>query len=300
MSNIPERQNDEQLLRYLAAQRQLYTEDKRWGYGWLIAVAVVTALGTLLQILLPQMTALANFGVLLAAIIGVIVSTYSQHRIEAAAVQEIFDSTLFELDWNKTLAEKPDETLVARAVERFRGRKEWAQASALLRNWYENSYVKNEPLVKARIACQMENIGYSHRLRRLWAAWTIVAAVLLFALLLFIGLGAGWTLSLLFLGPMPLFAPLLLGALQNSAQHLQAANRLDRLSRVAQILWHDTQAGHVVEPVLTQRARELQDEIYHMRRTYLPVPDWWYRLLRKLNPPPPPVQKTGSTPTAQQ
>lgn len=285
MSDIPERQNEDKFLRYLAAQRQLYTEDKRVGYGSLILVAIATTIGTAIQLFWSQVAAYANLVVLVLAIAGVLMPMFSQRRTRAAEVQERFDCDLLQLEWNEALAEQPEETVITQAVARFQGPRDWQQASSPLRGWYENQHIAIEPLAKARIACQRENIGYSHRQRRWWAAMSIAAVLVLFLLLLLVGIGVTWTITQLFLGPVPLFAPLLIGVIQNAVQHFEAAGRYDRLSGVAQVLWHDAQGGYIDEMVLEQRTRALQDEIYHLRRDYLPVPDWWYKLIRRLNPP---------------
>ena len=205
---------------------------------------------------------------------------FSQSRIRAANVQERFDCDLLQLKWNEALEEQPEETIIKQVVERFQGSRDWQQASSSLRDWYENPHIATEPLAKARIACQVENIGYSHRQQRWWALMLVSAVLVLFIVLLFVGMSFTWTITQLFQGPVPLFAPLMIGAMQNGIQHFEAAGKWDRLSRVAQVLWHDAQGGYVDEMALAQRARALQDEIYHMRRDYLPVPDWWYKLLR--------------------
>lgn len=280
MSDIPERQNEDKYLRYLAAQRQLYTDDKRWGYGWLIIVAIATIIGIAIQLFWPQAAPHANLAVLVIAIAGVLMPMFSQSRIRAANVQERFDCDLLQLKWNEALEEQPEETIIKQVVERFQGSRDWQQASSSLRDWYENPHIATEPLAKARIACQVENIGYNHRQQRWWALMLVSAVLVLFIVLLFVGMSFTWTITQLFQGPVPLFAPLMIGAMQNGIQHFEAAGKWDRLSRVAQVLWHDAQGGYVDEMALAQRARALQDEIYHMRRDYLPVPDWWYKLLR--------------------
>ena len=283
MSDIPERQNEDKFLRYLAAQRQLYTDDKFCGYGSLIVVAIATIIGTAIHLFWPQASAQANLLVLVIAIAGVLMPMFSQSRIRAANVQELFDCELMQLNWNEALEEQPEETIIKQAAARFQGSRDWQQASSSLRNWYENTHISTEPLAKARIACQVENIGYSHRQQRWWALTLVSIIVALFVVLLFVGISFKWTITQLFLGPVPLFAPLMIGAMQNGIQNFEAAGKWDRLSRVAHMLWHDAQCGYVDEIALAQRTRALQDEIYHMRRDYLPVPDWWYKLLRKLN-----------------
>ncbi|MDD4651299.1 MAG: S-4TM family putative pore-forming effector [Methanothrix sp.] len=283
MSDIPERQNEDRFLRYLAAQRQLYTEDKRVGYGSLISIAIATIIGTFIQLFLSEVAGCANLAVLVLATLGLLIPMLSQSRTYAANVQERFDCSLLQIEWNDALAEEPEEMIISQKAARFQGSRDWHQATSDLRDWYENPHIVTDPLAKARIACQMENIGYSHRQGRWWAVMLMATVVVLFLFLIFIGMSMKWTITQLFLGPVPLFAPLMIGAVQNAAQHLEAASKLDRLSRIAQVLWHDAQGEYVDEMVLTQRARALQNEIYHLRRDYLPVPDWWYNLLRRLN-----------------
>jgi hypothetical protein len=286
MSNIPERQNDEELLRCLAAQRQLYTEDKRWGYGWMLAVAITSTIGVLWQLGSPQAVPFVNSVTLAVAIIGVIMPMFSKWRIEAAGVQEIFDCDLLGLKWNDALAEKPADAVIEGAVLRVQRRRTWANVSESLRNWYENPAIRRVELPAAAIACQVENTRYSQRLRRWWAWFLVAASALLFVSLLLVGLAEGWNLGQVFREPILLLSPLLLAALQNAVLHFQAAGNWERLQRLAQLLWHDAQAGHLDDAALQQAARALQNEIYHVRRYYLPVPDWWYKLLKRFNPPP--------------
>lgn len=283
MSDIPQRQNEERLLKYLAAMRQLYAEDKRRGYGGLVMTAIVTEIGTAVRIYFPQAAAPSNFIVLVVAIIGVLLPMFSKHRVYAADVHELFDCTLLKLEWNDALAEPPTETFITHAVTRFQGRKDWQQASMNLRNWYENPYIASEPLTIAIIACQLENVRYGDQLRRLWGLTLVSAATGLFFLMLFVGIIAGWTLPRLFLGVVPLFAPLLIGALQNAVRHFEVASKLDRLALMAQQSLHDAQQGTVDDVILAQRSRAFQDELYHARRDYLDVPNWWRELSLRLS-----------------
>ena len=284
-SGIVERQNEEQSLRYLAAQRQLYTEDKRWGYGWLMAVAAISIVGVLWQLRSPPAAPFVNFFVLAAAILGVIMSMFSQWRSEAAGVQEIFDCDLFGLDWNAALAEKPT------------GRGNCARRGTLSRppdmgsgQHPSTQLVRKPGHPQGRAACRSHRMpGGEHSVQP--EAAPMVGAVpggcRRAALRRPVADRAGGRVDLVATvsGADPAVVAAGAGRAGNAVLHFQAAGDWERLYRLAQLLWHDAEADHLNDAALEQATRALQNEIYHVRRSYLPVPDWWYRVLKKYSPP---------------
>ena len=63
-------------------------------------------------------------------------------------------------------------------------------------------------------------------------------------------------------------------------EHVQSATRLDKLREYAEALWIKA-IGEANSEVLTNDARELQDEIYNHRRTSPLIFDWLYKHLRR-------------------
>ena len=282
MSDIPERQNDPHLLQYLAAQRQLYSEDKRYTGIWFTVSVIIAVLGTGVLAVAPAVNALfIFFWVLIALGELLVLPLLTQRRSHAACIQELFDTELLQLEWNKALGKKPEARIIKRAVDKFNKRKNPEEEWQRLHDWYESKELATVPLHQARILCQKENITWDAEQRREWAKWLVGGTVVFVILLIAAGIVARWQLWQLFTGSVLLVIPLIIAVISHASRHLRAAKRLNYLEGIVEELWEDAQKADADIAEITRRTRNLQDEIFHHRQDNVPVYDWFYKKLGK-------------------
>jgi len=282
MSAIYEKQNEPEMLRLLAAQRQLYDEEKRNMSIWLVVVFITGFLGTGLAGLADRfMPEIVFFSLLVVLLEFAILPRIEQKRALAAKIQEWFDCKLFDLPWNEALTPPPDKQFyqeINSAVARFEKRKNAAQDWESLRNWYTNPFLQTLPEHQARVACQLENVRWDSGQRRAWIQVIVGVVIALIVLILGIGMIMNWQLQDFFGVGMLLSLPLWVLAAEHVRAHRQAAERLDYLKIVGRELCHEAGKTNSDPAELLRRTRELQSEIYHHRKEDVPVFSWFYRI----------------------
>lgn len=278
MNQIRQKQNEDHFIQLLAAQRQLYDDEKRLMGIWLGVVTVVAIIGTgaipFLRLDLAYQTLISI--VIVVAEFTILPSIISR-RLEAARIQEQFDCELLEIPWNTVIQRPKSETIVA--AEQRHLRQSSPERKESLRNWY-SSEVDGLPLHQARVVCQRQNIWWDSELRREYSRWIYIAVFVLVILLIIIGMIANWTILQFLTGPFLLFFPLVMLGVKNATEHRQAAGRLDELRNVVEKVWTIAKDSKISEA--EQESRVLQTEIYHHRSKNPPVFSWFYkRLLNK-------------------
>jgi len=284
-SGIAERQNASENLRLLAAQRQLYSEEKtRTGIWYLASLLVITvhfAASSVSASVEPYESLIVVSWLLVAMGELGLLPFLRQPRIEAATIQEQFDCEVLDLEWNDALTEKPDPKNVERAIERFERRKKPNQEWEKLKNWYESPAIQNSPIHVARIACMKENIRWDSGQRREWARWITWITIGIVIILGIAGIRSDWLLKQYFSGFFLLMIPLFVAVATHVQRHHEAAKRLDRLEGVLEDLHRDSLRENVDIEEITRRTRYLQTEICRHRMEDVPVLDWLYNKLGK-------------------
>lgn len=283
MNQIAEKQNQEKYLQYLAAQRQLYNEDKKWAGIFLIFPIIIAILGNLAfaminWVVIPPLVTWITWLYAIGELF-VFPDLTSSKRKNAAKIQELFDCEILELPWNDALGAKTKPETIVKAYRRFKKKcqlVEWER----LKNWYTHPDLNKMSLAQARIACQKENIWWDSGQRRDYARGVITATGLLFAVLITVGIIANWSLQQFFQGPLALSLPVVILGLKHGYSHIKAAKRLDNLlDRVNELRRMASESG-VDDAKITQQSRDLQTEIFHHRSENLPVFSWYYDKLR--------------------
>jgi Flp pilus assembly protein TadB len=279
MNAISSQQNQDSLLTLLAAQRLLYSQEKMRLASWVIIVLIVTMAGTGAIRGLEEYVPFFTFSaLLLAAGEYLYLKTLSKKREQAARIQEMFDCKLFQLEWNKFLAGKPPSVaIIATAADQLRRKKgEWEK----LRDWY-GSAKPGLPLAHARLLCQRENLSWDSGLRRTYAVCVLslvsAIAILLFLAALKLNLGMANFFGI----PMIIFFPLFTLGLSHAWTQWRVAQRSTELHEALEEVLESFAQGKTEDALLTQAARNLQNEIFHQRADNLPVWNWFYNILKK-------------------
>lgn len=273
MSNgIPERQNEEQCLRALAAQRLLYSRAKLLTGARGVFTAALPLAAWLGALRWPQ---LRPWGVALAA--GWVVLDHTLFtraeancRVLAARVQEWFDGYVLDLEWNPCVAgARPSAEDVAEAAPRnLTGNRR-----AALVDWYAREAARL-PIGWGRLACQRINAWWDGSQHRSYARAATAFVVVAVALPTIGGLWSNVAIQDYLMTYVAPVVPLLKWGLGERDQHLRAAAKLDDLRRAALATWEKSlETGS--EPD-AHAARALQDQIFDSRRNCPPVFDWFY------------------------
>lgn len=280
-NDIATHQNQPDMIRCLAAQRQLYSEEKRWKMIWYgVATVVALAATGLLPAtnnFLPQVTALT---IIFAVLELVVLPLISRQRTKAASIQELFDCDLLHLGWNEVLVNKPEQHEIDEAVDRFNKQPKREEAYAKLKDWY-GGVTTDTPLSQARVICQKMNLGWDEDVRREWQMWLYVGLSAAGLLSLLLGLFRQWPITAYFTGPFLLLIPLALGALKSAWDQNTVRRRLEELNRQCDQLLREVTHVDTDATAILQQSRQLQDEIYRHRSTDATVPDFIYERVRR-------------------
>lgn len=271
-------QNSEKQLQRLAAQRQLYATAKKV-FGWQVIIGgPVAVAGAVLVLMRPEFKVyVASWG-LLVALCDLFWLTPWQKSLRGAAarIQEAFDCDVLELKWNDLKAgNHPDPELVKAQSTKY---ERWAETMPTLKNWY-SARVDELPLHVGRIVCQRTNCWWDSTQRRHYASWLVGIVALISVIVCGLALSGGASLEAFLLkGILPL-APALLLTLRQFTEQQEAADRLDKLKDHCGTIWKAA-LSRKSKSVLTEMARNLQDEILENRRKAPPVLDLIFKHLR--------------------
>lgn len=279
MNDILVRQNQPHFLKLLAAQRQIYNEEKRWFSVWLILSTLITLVGSGALALIQPINAMITLIILLWVIGDIIALIYINKRgRDAARIQELFDTELIDLPWNEYLAKKPEEPIIDAAASRYA-----AQASpedkARLPDWYSKK-IDGMPLHVARIACQQENVQWDEKQRREYITWIGITLLILVLILVVISILANWSARDFFSGPLLILVPFFAIGLKHIYEHYKAINRLTELNASCAGLLQEASLPAADPETMKHRSRELQNEIFRHRAENPPVFNWFYERIR--------------------
>jgi hypothetical protein len=236
MNEIPTRQNSDIALRYLGAQHELYSSAKRW-QGWqfvlLVPLTMAFSGATLFQPGLKSFAALYGFAMVLLD--SVIVNPKIRAlKKDGARVQELFDTEVLNLGWNKF---RGGRRLEAETVEEYSA-KYLSQSPdlALLKDWYPPS-VGGIAIDFARIICQRQNCWWDTKLRQRYAVGAIVTAAVTTLIAFVASLVGGLTLEKFILVVLAPLMPIWSVGLRQYSENREAADGGSRLKDFAEELW---------------------------------------------------------------
>src|SRR6266446_3154970 len=280
LNDIAKKQNTQQQLERLAAQRYLYSQAKSV-LGIQLAVDLLSplVLATIVAFVPSFDVYVAFIGVIAGATDLLLESYESSHKRRAADIQEIFDCDVLELECRDLQVRRRPITEII--MEAARDYKRSDQNYSHLKNWYP-PVVEKIPLYLARLVCQRINCWWDSQLRRRYVRVVVIVLLFLCASVFAIGLINGLTVAKLFLAVIFPLLPTFIWAYREIKGQTEAANEKDELRKYAEELWEDTIHKKLPIEEVEKKSRNLQDEIYHNRRSNPFILDWFYRrLLRK-------------------
>lgn len=271
LTEVAVTQNDSTSLRYQLAKSHFY----RWAKTLYFAGAAFT----LTLALMAPLVLL--FGPSLGATLGAIAGAWifvsrlllepfrRDYQLKGATAQECFDCRVLGLPWNEALVRPlPDEEISAASRAGRRSTKRVEQA----KDWYAATDFRLE-WPRSVLMCQRSNAVWACRQHRTYGrvlasaaiAWFIVGIIVAVA----DGAALGTYLVTILLPSMPAF----LDASELSRAHSSAARDREIIREQMDAL---LEAG-TAEP---QEIREIQDQLFRLRREAPQVPEWFYQVIR--------------------
>lgn len=275
---ITKEQNTERQLQRLGAQRQLYATAKAI-FGWQLFFGCPTAV--ILAILVisdPSLKGLAAAWGILITFADIFWLTPWQKRLRdsAAKIQEEFDCDVLKLPWNDLKAGKhPDPELIKEQFDKYT---RWESRMTPVTNWYAPA-VGELPIHLGRIVCQRSNCWWDANQRRRYATYIIGIVSLVFVATFCLTFGTGITIEDFIIKVAAPLSPVLTIGIRQYREHIEAAERLDKLKDHSDSLWKDALSGKSAKK-LTEKSRNLQDEILENRKKSPPIFDFLFKHLR--------------------
>lgn len=253
----------------ISAQARLYSDAKTI-HNWRLALVFFFAsAGAVASLVLPDVRPHigAVAGIVLFVLALLVTGVEKRRRVQAAAIQEEFDTTVFQLPWNSVSADRPSATTVARAAARYDGGRE--------ARWYPDTGRVIRPLDV--LICQASNLGWGANMHRIWAGLlgaTLTSMIILIAVVT-------WQLHLSFTEcVLALIVPAIAPAKELAdliKSNFENATAKESLERKITDLWKKGLAG---DAVTLDSCRTIQNCILEFRKSNAYVPDWLDERLR--------------------
>lgn len=271
---IQVRQNESDAIQLLAAQRQLYSEEKQLLFLQVTLALGVSLIAFAIVCILPQYTSQANAVAVLVALIDCFLIQYllGGKKQNAAKVQELFDCNLLQLNWNA--GQKPPPELYIKAADRHPTSKK-----ARLQDWYLGR-LSELPFPAARIVCQMTNVSYDTAVRTQYTIFLGFALGILIIASLLIGVCCSTPVDKLLSYMLLPFLPGISFIGLQIKEHLQAIAKLKSLREEADRVWSLCKETSPEDESLTIASRQLQDKIFENRSGSATVFDVVYKVCR--------------------
>lgn len=269
MHDIGAAQNEPRNLRLQMAKAHYYDIAKRChflGSGIAIALALVSPVVLVTKPDLgPLLGAVAGSWIFLSRLVMDPVTKANQQR--GATAQEMFDCNVLGLAWNPTLTEK----LLDENIHSLSRRVDDESKVARHRDWYPATAEVDWPCSVA--ICQRANIVWARRQHSAYGWFLMLAAGvwLIFGVALSIGENATLAQYLTTIALPSL--PAVLDSIELFKRHSDAASKRRALEP-------DINANCDNAAVTTDTLREVQDQIFELRRTDPMVAGWFYHIVR--------------------
>lgn len=275
---ISTKQNRPEQLNCLAAQRVLYTKAKQLSSVQIILsvpliIIISVAILALNDKALTQKIGIQQIDISwVVAFVGVIVAlldlvvitpTISRFKDKAAKIQELFDTSVFDLPWNDVaVGSKPDHEEINKYSRSIREKQEELDK---LEHWY-SSKLDDIPVSASTIICQRSNLSWDCDLRTYFSSIIGGVALLLIFILMIIGLYEELTLKRFFLVVFAPALPIIIFAIRHWVDNNKAISQLTALKELLNTTWQELLSEEKSQNYIMERARKLQDQIYLNRK----------------------------------
>ena len=271
MSLIGRAQDEDRNLRRQQAKAHFYAVANWWHFS---GSALAIALALVSPVVLLQRP---SEGPLLGAVAGVWVfvsrllfePVKQRYQLKGAAAQELFDCDVLAFPWNATLVREPADEEIRKASGSF------PQADDLERHrsWYPTKVDLAWP--ESVLTCQRSNAVWARRQHHAYGIFLLVVSGMWGVAGIVLAIVHNTSLAEYLTTVALPSLPAVLDATELAKKHFLASGRRQHLEDETDRLLDN------VGGVSTDDLREIQDEIFELRRDAPPVAGWFYRILAK-------------------
>jgi hypothetical protein len=262
--SIFEAQNTRRARRYVAAQARTYSDAKVVFAIRVIVVFMLAAITATLAVAIPSARPVIGGagGALLLLVSFAVGNLEKTWRHRAAAIQEEFDTEVFQIRWNRHQADRANPHDINKAADRYRGTRD--------ENWYDRTKGTYRPYDV--LVCQSSNLGWGASMHFIWA-WMLIGALALLVLSMIL---AETVLKLpardfLLALVVPIMAPAK-EIIEQSTANFETSRSKESAERKVTELW--TQGMNGGNTPTDQDLRDVQDKILQFRQSNPYIPDW--------------------------
>lgn len=273
-NNIPQRQNQAEFIDRIAASRRAYEIVESIG-TLQTGLAVIAAIaGPLTRYAYPSASGWAAFFAIAVVIFNVFLERLeSKYRTLGAKIQEVFDTNLLDLPWNRHRCQSPpDHETLNGLAEAYKKK----QSTDEFIDWYPVE-AGSIPLEYGRFVCQRANMRWDMELRRKFAVLFYVATALILLAVVAVALKTNWTASEVIVSLVLPVLPLGVKLVQQGLKHSDSAEVSDRAKALLESIWDKALEDDTDSARLKEDARRLQDELFDRRRSSPKVPQRLYQ-----------------------
>lgn len=262
--SIFEAQNTRHARRHVAAQAHTYSDAKIVFSIRVIVVFVLACAGAVSAVAIPSARSVIGGagGALLLLLSFAVGSLEKTWRHRAAAIQEQFDTEVFQIRWNRHQADRPNPHDVNRAADRYRGNRD--------KDWYDPTEGTHRPYDV--LICQSSNLGWGASMHFIWA-WMLIGALALLVLVVILAEvilklpASDFLLALV----VPFMAPAK-EIIEQGKANFETARSKESAERKVADLWNQGMSGGGTPT--DQDLRDIQDKILQFRQSNPYIPDW--------------------------
>lgn len=275
---ILERQNQNENLVLLLAQREIYSSAKQIQVASIIFVSIVPVVIAMWGYICPESSSkfpniMIGYGII-AVIVELLLIYFRDKKKElASSVQENFDTNVFGIAKNENLGvvDIDDNTLL-----KYKNKIDNGENTDELKNWYSKEITELQTNI-AVLFCQRTNVYYDYNVRNNYIIAVILFFILTLLAILLCGLLKDMKLSEFLLKLFSAILPILIFSFNEIKKQKEAIKNIQDLQKIITNRIDETGLNsNASETVI----RQIQDRIYNNRKINPLIPDFLYRLLR--------------------
>lgn len=279
MKNILEEQNLDKNLRLLIVQRVLYSKSKRFKVLALIIlfISIVTSVFSIIPIEFSMdypeyyFGYISTFFLVISLGIGKVSKSIQE---KAAEVQQQFDCSLFNLDYQPVVDNEEILNISDEVISKDRGIREQ------VRNWYTDAISKfNFPY--SALACQQQNIGWNISLSKRYSKFLLFLLFLLMIIIVAIGFVWNEIKPLFYSGFGNFYNFLVFSAAIIKTPVSSAWSTRNEIKEKEEFIkekhevFSDISANSI--ECIPYILKEIQSNIFRFRKNHKPIPDFFYK-----------------------
>jgi hypothetical protein len=280
-NDILTRQNKQEELERLAAQRELYSAAKRiFASQGILTVVIPVVLACFAIVFESWAPYIAWYGIAIFAIdLLAIDPQIKKLKTKAAKIQELFDCSVLQLSYSEL--KTVNEITVEDVLRYYKAHQKIATNIEKIKDWYPAAIAAvNLPV--ARIICQRSSCWWDKKLREEYCQrikYIMIAIIVgIITGCLFAKTGTV-QLILIFSALVPFFQ----FTIKQYNDNIDMNCRLEQLSNYIEQVWRDIVRGTVGDPELKNESRRIQDGIYDSRTLSPLIFDFFYKRSRTGN-----------------